>query len=78
MIGCLANKALFDRLIWSVNRCLSLCIGSMATGPCSQHMSAYKRTKTSPFIMSIGYMIKGLILVREVSSYGFTKYNSYA
>ena len=39
MLGCPANKALVYGLIWSVRGCLSLCLESMATGPCSQHMS---------------------------------------
>ena len=38
MLGWLANKALIFGLMWSVSWCLSLCLGSMATGPCSQHM----------------------------------------
>lgn len=38
-----AEKALICGSIWSVSQCLSLCIESMATGPCSQHMSLGKR-----------------------------------
>ena len=38
MLGCLANKALICGLKWSVSWCLSLCLESMAAGPCSQHM----------------------------------------
>ena len=37
MLGCPADKALICGLIWSVSQCLSLCLGSMATGSCSQH-----------------------------------------
>ena len=77
MLGCLADKALICGLVWSVSGCLSLCLESMAMGPCSQYMCAYKWTKTSPSIMSYRYMIKGLILVLEVPGYGFSKYNSY-
>lgn len=39
MLGYLADKALIFGLMWSVSWCLSLCLGSMATGPCSQHMN---------------------------------------
>ena len=38
MLGCLANKALICGLKWSVSWCLSLRLGSMATGACSQHI----------------------------------------
>ena len=34
MLGCFVDKALIYGLIWSVSQCLSLCLGSMATGPC--------------------------------------------
>lgn len=37
MLGCPVDKALICGLIWSVSQCLSLCLGSMATGSCSQH-----------------------------------------
>ena len=37
MLGYPADKALIYGLMWSVSGCLSLCLGSMATGSCSQH-----------------------------------------
>ena len=40
MLGCSADKALICGQMWSVSWCLSLCLGSMATGPCSQHIVA--------------------------------------
>ena len=40
MLGYLANKALICRMMWSVSWCLSLCLGSMATGSCCQHMES--------------------------------------
>ena len=38
MLGCSADKALICGLMWSVSWCLSLCLESMATGSCSQHI----------------------------------------
>ena len=38
MLGYLADKALICELIYSVNGCLSLGLGSMAMGSCSQHI----------------------------------------
>jgi len=38
MLGYLADKALICGIKWSVSKCLSLCRGSMTTGPCSQHI----------------------------------------
>ena len=38
MLGCLAYKALIFGRMRSVSRCLSLCLGSMAMGLCSQHV----------------------------------------
>ena len=34
MLGYFADKALICGLMWSVSGCLSLCLGSMAMGPC--------------------------------------------
>lgn len=38
MLGCLADKAPICGLMWFVSWCLPLCLKSLATGSCSQHM----------------------------------------
>ena len=45
MLGCPANKALICGQMWSVSGCLSLCLGSMATGPCSQHIGLINKCR---------------------------------
>ena len=42
MLGYSVSKALICRCLLSMNWSLSLCLGSMATGSCSQHMSRFK------------------------------------
>ena len=45
MLGYLAKKALVYGSIWSVSGCLSLCLGSMATGSCSQHIETINKCR---------------------------------
>ena len=45
MLGYLVDKALIYGRIWSVSQCLSLCLGSMATGSCSQHIEAINKCR---------------------------------
>ena len=45
MLGYLANKALIYGQIWSVSEYLSLCLESMATGPCSQHIGLINKCR---------------------------------
>ncbi len=45
MLCFLADKALICGRIWFVSWCFSLCLGSMAMGPCSQHSVNTKRTQ---------------------------------
>ena len=49
MLGYLADKALIYGRIWSVSQCLSLCLGSMATGPCCQHIQGLLTIRTFKF-----------------------------
>ena len=45
MLGCPADKALICGLMWSISWCLSLCLGSTATGSCSQHIRLFYSDK---------------------------------
>ena len=40
MLGYIADKALAYGVIWSVSQCLSLCLGCMATDPCTQNIES--------------------------------------
>ena len=71
MLGYHADKALIYGLMRSVGQCLSLCLESIATGPCSQHIERFKMLEyMKEKIYNIKVLLNNLICVIEVDDYG--------